>query len=104
MPNYVLAYYGEPKFKNPEDGAKHMAKWRAWSTSLKDSWVNPGSPLEKSKIVSLSGISDDNASDRLTGYSVLKADSLEAAIAIAKKCPHLEHGTIHVAAAMEMEM
>lgn len=102
MSNYVFTYYGEPKFESPEEGAKHMAKWQAWVGSLGDVMVNPGTPLGKFKTVSSSGVSDDAGSNRLTGFSIVKADSMDAALEMAKGCPYLEHGTVGVAEAMEM--
>ena len=104
MKQFAFAYYGEPKFKSPEEGAKYMEKWGAWAGSLGKAWVNPGVPLKIAKTVSSSGVSDNNSSNRLTGFSVLQADSMDAAIKMAKACPHLEHGTVDVAEAMEMEM
>ncbi len=102
MSNYAFAYYGEPKFKSPEDGAKYKEKWMAWMGSLGKALVNPGVPLKRGKTVNSDGVSDDNRSNRLTGYSLVEADSLDAAVEMAKTCPHLEHGTIDVAEAMEM--
>jgi hypothetical protein len=104
MNNYVFTYYGEPKFKSQEEGAKYMEKWGAWTGSLGKAWVNPGVPLKRAKTVSSDGVSDNNSSNRLTGYSVVQADSMDAALEIAKRCPHLEHGTVDVAEAMEMKM
>ena len=34
----------------------------------------------------------------------MKVDSIDAAVEMAKENPHLEHGTVDVAEAMEMEM
>jgi hypothetical protein len=104
MSDYVFAYYGEPKFDNPQTGAKHMAKWKAWVGGLGDAVINPGAPFGKTKTVSAGGSADDRGSDRLVGYSVVKAESMEAALAMAKRCPHLDHGTIDVAEVMDMGM
>jgi|SRR3989304_3487816 len=101
MPSYVYAYYGEPKFDSPEEGAKYMAKWQAWVGGLGDAMVNL-TPLGKSKIVSCGGVTDDAESNRLSGFSTVKADSMDAALKMAEGCPHLEHGTVAVAEAMEM--
>ena len=103
MDNYIFAYYGEPKFKSREEGAKHMAKFKAWMGGLGDALVNPGTPLGKPKTVSSSGVSDGGGSNRLVGFSTVKADSMDAALEMAKGCPHLEHGTVDVAEAMEMK-
>src|SRR5437899_3599252 len=72
MPNYAFAYYGEPKFESPEEGAKYMTKWKAWMSALGDAFVNPGNPFGKPKTVSSGGVSEDGGSNRLTGYSIVK--------------------------------
>ena len=104
MNNYVFVYRGGKQFKSPEEGAKHMAKWGAWVGGLGDASVNRGTPFKKSKIVSSGGISDSGP-DPLTGYSIVKAASLDGALEMAKACPHLDiGGSIVVAEVMEMEM
>ncbi len=102
MSNYVFAYHGGKKPESPEEGAKHMAQWKAWIGGLGDAVVNPGTPLGMSKTVSSSGVSDDGGSNPLLGFSIVKADSMDAALEMAKGCPHLEIGTIEVAEAKEM--
>ncbi len=104
MKQFAFVYYGEPKFKGPEEGAKYMEKWGSWAGSLGKALVNPGVPLKRGKTVSSGGVSDNNSSNRVTGFSVVQADSMDAAIEMAKGCPHLEHGTVDVAEAMEMDM
>jgi hypothetical protein len=101
MPQYVIAYHGGRKFESPQDGAAHMAKWKAWVGGLGDAVVNPGTPLAKSKLVSSSGVSDGGA-NLLIGFSIVMADSMDAAVELAQRCPHLDHGTIEVAEVMEM--
>ena len=104
MANYVFAYHGGKKPESPEEGAKHMAKWKAWVGGLGDAVVNPGTPLGMSKTVSSGGVSDDGGSNPLSGFSIVKADSMDAALEIAKGCPFLGiGGTIEVAEVMEMK-
>jgi len=103
MPKYVIAYHGGRKFESPQDGAAYMAKWKTWMGSLGDAIVDPGMPLGAGKLVSGTGVSDRGA-DMLTGFTVITADGMDAALAFACQCPHLEHGTIEVAEAMEMRM
>lgn len=102
MPDYAFAYYGEPRFENPERCADHMAKWEAWVSGLGDALVNPGIPLGRPTTVGSGGVSDGGGSNRLTGLSIVKADGMDAALAMVKGCPHLEHGTVDVAEVMEM--
>ncbi len=103
MPNYVLAYHGGKTPESPEEGAEQMAKWNAWVGGLGDAVVNPGIPLGKPKTISSGGVSDDGGSNPLLGFSIVKADSMDAALEMAKACPTLEiGGTIEVAEVMEM--
>jgi hypothetical protein len=104
MKQFAISYFSEPKFDSPEKGAKYMGAWRAWVGGLGEALVNPGTILGKgAKIVSNKGVSDDSASSRLTGFSILMAASMDAALEMAKNCPHLEHGTLHVAEVMDMK-
>jgi hypothetical protein len=104
MGTYVISYYGEPTFTSPEAGATYQKDWQRWMGGLGKALVNPGVPLKRAKTVRASGLSDDTRSPRLTGYSILQADSIDAAIEMAKGCPHLQHGTVDVAEAMSMGM
>ncbi len=103
MSHYIFAYHGGKMPESPEEGAKHMAKWKAWVGGLGDAVVNPGTPLGKSKTVSSNGVSDDGGSNPLSGIFIVKADSMDAALEMAKEDPFLElGGTIEVAEAMKM--
>lgn len=104
MSNYVFIYYGEPKFENREAGAEYQSKWRAWVGDIGDAWVNPGTPFGMPKTVTSKGVSvsENGGSDRLTGFAIVKASSMDAAVEMAKRCPHLEHGTVDVAEVYEM--
>ncbi len=103
MPNYIIAYHGGNKPDSPEEGAKHMAKWKAWIGGLGDAAVNPGTPLGKSKTVSSDGVSDGGGSNPLSGFSIVKAGDMDAVLEIAKECPFLDlGGTLEVAEVMQM--
>jgi len=103
MPDYIIAYHGGNKPESPEAGAEQMAKWQAWVNDLGDAAVNPGTPLGKSCFVSADGVSEDGGANAMSGFSVVKADSIDAALEIAKACPFLDTGgTLEVAEMMEM--
>ena len=97
MSNYVFAYHGGSAPESPEEGGEYEAKWKAWVCGLGRVMVNPGTPLGKSMTISSNGVSDNGGSNPLLGFSIIKADSLDAALEMARQCPHLEHGTIEVA-------
>lgn len=103
MPNYVLLYYAGEKIQmSPEEGAEHMKKFGAWVGSLGDAVVNPGTPFGPAKTVSSGGVTDVDPSRPLTGFTTIKAESLDAAIGMVKDCPFLVMGTVDVAEAKEM--
>ena len=101
MPKYVLAYLGGKQTQNPQARTAQMARWKAWMEELGSRMLNPGTPLGQGKLVSASGISE-RGPNHLTGYSIVSADNMDAALEIARRCPFLEIGTIEVAEAMEM--
>ncbi len=104
MPNYVLAYHGGSKPETPEEGAAHMARWNAWVEDLGDAMVNPGTPMGMSKTVTAAGVTDGGGPNPLSGFSIVSADNMDAAIEIAKNCPFIEmdNASIELAEAMQM--
>ena len=102
MPEYIIAYHGGKEPGSPEEGAAQMAKWKAWMDGLGEAIVNPGTPMGMNKKVTSDGVSDEDGANRLTGYSIVKADNMDAAIEMAKACPFLEIGTLEVAELMQM--
>jgi len=104
MANYILAYRGGRKPESREEGAKHMKKWQVWLEALGDAVVNPGTPLGKSRIVSSAGVSEDGGSNPMSGFSVVEADTMDAALEMARACPTLEiGGTLEVAEMLKMK-
>jgi hypothetical protein len=100
MPKYVIAYLGG-KQASPEARGAQMAKWKAWADGLGDRMINPGMPLGQGKTVNASGVSE-RGPNHLTGFSIVFAEDMDAALDIAQRCRFLEIGTIEVAEAMEM--
>ena len=93
MANYLLAYKGGgPPPASDEEGQKEMAAWMGWFGGMGEAVVDGGNPISGSKSVSSNGSVTDGAASGLTGYSVLKADSLDAAAELAKGCPLLAAG------------
>ncbi len=102
MPEYIIAYHGGKEPASPEEGAKGMEKWKAWMAGLGDAMVNPGTPMGMNKTVTSDGVSDEDGPNRLTGYTIVKADNMDVAIEMARACPFLEIGTLEVAELMQM--
>jgi hypothetical protein len=104
MPNFVFAYHGGGMPETPEEGEKVMAAWNAWYGKMGEAVVDGGAPVGMSKTVSATGIDDNGGTNPLSGYTVVKADTIEAACEMAKGCPILDggKGTVEVAPVHEM--
>ena len=103
MPNFIFAYHGGSAPESPEEGEKVMAEWMAWFGGMGDAMVNPGNPVGLSKTVNASGVADGGGANPLSGYSVVQADTIEAACEMAKNCPIVnDGGSVEVAEIHEM--
>ncbi len=102
MPKFVFAYHGGKPPESPEEGEKVMAAWGAWFETLGSAVVDGGAPVGVSKTVSASGVTDGGGANPLSGYSIVSADHIDAAVEMAKGCPILDGGSVEVAEAMDM--
>ena len=91
MANYLLAYTGGGMAQTDAEREAAMAAWGAWFGELGPAVVQPGNPVGASTSVTASG-SNGAAASGLTGFSVISADSLDAAAALVSKCPVLQGG------------
>jgi hypothetical protein len=92
MPKYALIYKGGGVPESDAEREALMAAWGNWFGSLGSAVADPGNPFGPSASVSADGSVSDGASSCLTGYSVITADTLEAAAGHAKGCPVLASG------------
>jgi hypothetical protein len=93
MANYVFAYSGgNGVSEDPAAREQVMAAWGQWFGSLGEAVVDAGAPTGASKTVASGGSVSDGGSRGLNGYSVISADSLDAAVEAAKGCPLLANG------------
>lgn len=91
MAKYLLLYHGGRQPESEEEGASVMQAWTEWLGGLGPSLVdggNPFTPAAKS-VRSDGAVGDGPAGSMATGYSIVEADSLDAAAEIATGCPHL---------------
>ena len=105
MAQFVLVYLGGTQPTSQEETSKHFSKYMEWLTSLGDQVVIPTIPLKDTHTVSPDGSVEEGGSTAMSGFSVIKADSMQAAVEIAQSCPFLEiNGTLEVSEMMEMPL
>ena len=103
MAQYMIIYLGGDQPASPEEGKQHMEKYRAWLSSLGDSAVSPANPLKGTNTVNPDGTVTAGSTTSMSGYTIIEADSMEAALEIAKACPFLEvGGSLEVSELMQM--
>ena len=103
MPQYVIVYLGGDQPSSPEEGKQHYAKYREWLSSLGDSAVSPANPFKNTSTVNSDGTVTTGSITSMSGYTIIEADSMEAALSIAKACPFLDiGGSLEVSELLQM--
>jgi hypothetical protein len=100
MADFAFLYRGRNIPASPEQRQRHYDKWFAWFKDMtaKGYIKNPGHPLDDpGKVISGSkkAVHDGpfaEAKDVVAGFTVIEANDLDAATAIAADCPILEVG------------
>ena len=95
MGNYLFVYYGGEMAATPAEQKKSMDAWMNWFKKQGQAVVDAGNPTMPSKLVNKSGVKTITGK-KVTGYSIFKANDLDAAVAIAKSSPQMESGEIAI--------
>lgn len=92
MPAFIFIYRNPTRYvPTPETSAE----MKAWFDGMGKQLIELGKPVLASDTAG--NLSPGTAELELNGYSIVQADNLAAALAIAKKCPHLtRNGGIEV--------
>jgi YCII-related domain len=94
---YVFIYKGGQMGATQAERDAQFAAWGQWFGKLGPAIADGGNPFGPSKAVSSAGSVSDGAPSSLSGYSVINADSLNAATEFAKGCPILSNkGSVEV--------
>jgi hypothetical protein len=83
MKNYVYTYHTTQTTPPSSEG---MAAWNAWMDTLSDHLVDGGNPITRTKAILKDGKTEP-CDDDVVGYSIIKANDLDEAVAFAKDCP-----------------
>ena len=89
MAIFVLLYSGAGMPEGEAEQAAVMQAWMAWYGALGNAVVDVGNPFTAvaKSIASDGTVSDRPASEVASGYLIIQADSLDAAVEMAKGCP-----------------
>ena len=95
MPKYLLIYRdsASPQSQpSPEEIQQFLGMWAGWFQKFKDAIVDAGDGLlPTGRVLQADGVVADGpyveAKEMIGGFSVLQANSYEAAVTIARECP-----------------
>lgn len=105
MPKYMFAFHGGGGMpETEEEGKAVMAKWMEWMGGLGDKLVDGGNPVGMSSTLTADGLKDGGGANPLSGWTIVEAESVEAAAELGKGCPILDggKGSIEIAPVIEM--
>jgi hypothetical protein len=93
MANYVFVYSGgKGVSSDAAEREAQYAQWGQWFGELGSAVVDGGAATGAAKTVGAGGSVSDGGSRGLSGYSIIAADSIDSAVALAKGCPVLGIG------------
>jgi hypothetical protein len=82
----MAAWNALPEAERLAKQQEGIAAWKAWTEKHQAAIVGMGGPLGKTKKVTARGVED--ISNQLSAYTVVRADSHEAAAKLFEKHPH----------------
>ncbi len=93
MAKYLLAFHGGDMPEDPAAQAAALEAWGAWYTSIGAGVLDPGNPVAFARSVAPDGsVTDGGGVDPVSGYTLIEAADIDAAVEIASRCPLLRGG------------
>jgi hypothetical protein len=93
MPKYLLAYHGSRIPRPANEQSELTSAWNAWMDQLGDALEGSNNPMNLTKTINADGsVSTGGGANPVVGLSFITADDMDAAIELAKTCPHLAAG------------
>ncbi len=102
LTQFALLYVGEPKHDEQDDAKAHQMQWMEWIGSLGAAVVNPGMPMGPPTRVTADGVAPGPLEERLTGLTIVEAESMDAAVDMAKSSPYVDVAAIDVVEIYQM--
>lgn len=88
MGTYLLLYCGGGMPETDEEGKRMMGAWGEWLAGIGDALVDGNPFTPNAKTISPDGaVSDGPVGPMVSGYSMVKAESMNQAVEMARTCP-----------------
>lgn len=105
MAKVMITYLGGDQPNTPEEGQEHFAKYKKWLASLGAAIVSPANLLKATHTITPDGCVAAGGNTGMSGYTIIEAQSIEAALEMAKGCLFLDiNGTLEISELIKMNM
>ncbi len=91
MANYLLLYHGGGIPQTNEEKQRVSGSWEAWTHEVGSAMVDTGNPTGEAKIIENTEVKDFSGA-RISGYSVIKAETIDDAAELARGAPIIADG------------
>ena len=103
MPRFLISYLGGEHPASPEEGKRHFEQYMAWLSGLGDAATSPANPLANTHTIGPDGEVSRGGRTGMSGFTIIEADSMDTALALAADCPFLDiRGSLEVSELMAM--
>jgi len=93
MPKYILGYHGTGAGLSKEEEERVNAAWGEWFRAMGPAVLDIGNPIGMSRTINANrSVSEGGGVNPMTGYSLIEAPDLDAAVELAKGCPIFASG------------
>lgn len=98
MPDFMFVYHGGAVPEGEQAQQDAMVRWGAWMQTNGPALKDPGNPVGSSKTVSSDGVADNGGPNPVSGYTIVTADDIDAAVEMARTSPMIaDGGSVEVA-------
>lgn len=103
MAEFIFVYHGGGTPSDPAEVEQVMSAWNTWYQNIGAALVNGGGPLGAPTTVTDGGVTDGGGANPASGFTIVRAESHDAANKMAAGCPILQAGgTVEVAEVIEI--
>jgi hypothetical protein len=104
VPTYLVTYHGGGEMPSAPQARQQMAAaFGAWAARVGSAMLDRGAPLGPAKTISGDRLSDGQTAATVSGYTVLRADNLDAAVELLRTHPFLTRGgSLQVSEALDL--
>ncbi len=103
MAQFIISYIGGNHPTDPQLAKQHFEQYKNWLNSIGSAVISPANPFKNTHHIKADGSVSQGSQIKMSGFTVIEAESIEAAIEIAKQCPFLKiDGELEVAELIKM--